>query len=104
MLKKTVIPAAGLGIRLLTATKEIPKEMLSLYSLSSNGDLCLKPVLQLIFEQLFAKGFREFCFLVGKGKRSVEDHFTPDYRYVELLRRKGEDRKALDLEGFYDKI
>jgi len=47
----------------------------------------LKPVLQLIFEQLYEVGFREFCFIVGRGKRSIEDHFTPDYSYVELLRR-----------------
>ena len=57
--------------------------MLPLFCVGSNGDLLLKPVLQLIFEQLYEVGFREFCFIVGRGKRSIEDHFTSDYNYVE---------------------
>ena len=81
--RKVVITAAGLGTRLLSVTKEMPKEMLPLFCMGSNGDLLLKPVLQLIFEQLYEVGFREFCFIVGRGKRSIEDHFTSDYNYVE---------------------
>ncbi|MHA1582873.1 MAG: sugar phosphate nucleotidyltransferase, partial [Candidatus Baldrarchaeia archaeon] len=54
----------------------MPKEMLPLFSIDANNKIMLKPVLQLIFEQLYDAGFREFCFVVGRGKRSVEDHFT----------------------------
>jgi len=102
--KKVVITAAGLGTRLLSATKEMPKEMLPLFATARNGDLSLKPVLQLIFEQLYEVGFREFCFVVGRGKRSIEDHFTPDYGYVELLRRRGKEGLAIELEEFYNKV
>jgi UTP--glucose-1-phosphate uridylyltransferase len=103
-IRKAVITAAGIGTRLLTVTKETPKEMLPLYSKNANGELCLKPVLQLIFEQLFNNGFREFCFVVGRGKRSIEDHFTPDYNFVDLLKKRGKDFYAQDLKNFYDKI
>jgi UTP--glucose-1-phosphate uridylyltransferase len=103
-IRKAVITAAGIGTRLLTVTKETPKEMLPLYSKNANGELCLKPVLQLIFEQLFSNGFREFCFVVGRGKRSIEDHFTPDYNFIDLLKKRGKDFYAQDLKNFYDKI
>jgi UTP--glucose-1-phosphate uridylyltransferase len=82
----------------------MPKEMLPLFSIGFNGDLSLKPVLQLIFEQLYEIGFREFCFVVGRGKRSIEDHFTPDYRYIELLKRRGEKNLAKELEEFYNRV
>ncbi|MEM2779990.1 MAG: sugar phosphate nucleotidyltransferase [Candidatus Bathyarchaeia archaeon] len=104
LVSKAVITAAGLGTRLLPATKEMPKEMLPLFSRESGTELSLKPVLQLIFEQLYAEGFREFCFVVGRGKRSVEDHFTPDYSYVELLRKRNKPSLADQLEGFYKRV
>jgi len=65
--------------------------MLPLYDFNLNGNIYIKPVLQLIFEQLSKTGFREFCFIVGKGKRSIEDYFTPDYSFVELLKKKGKE-------------
>ena len=52
MLKKVVIPVAGRGTRLLPTTKVQPKEMLPVFS-SFKGDILLKPMVQLIFEQLF---------------------------------------------------
>ena len=104
LLRKAVITAAGLGTRLLSATKEMPKEMLPLFSTDANNKIMLKPVLQLIFEQLYDAGFREFCFVVGRGKRSVEDHFTPDHSSVELLRKKGKTDLAARLEDFYSRV
>lgn len=103
-IRKAVITAAGLGTRLLPATKEMPKEMLPLFYSDLEGRLMLKPVLQIIFEQLYDVGFREFCFIVGRGKRSVEDHFTPDYSYVNLIKRKGKAYLAEYLEAFYRKL
>src|SRR3954451_22680982 len=82
-IKKAVIAAAGLGTRMLSVTKETPKEMLPLYTVDGEAFLGLKPVLQLIFEQLYDFGIRDFCFIVGRGKRAIEDHFTPDYSYNE---------------------
>jgi UTP--glucose-1-phosphate uridylyltransferase len=104
MLRKVVIPAAGLGTRLLSVTKEQPKEMLPVFTKGRNGDLCLKPIVQLVFEQLYEVGFREFCFIVGRGKRAIEDHFTPDFSYISMLGSKGKDSPAADLEAFYKMI
>jgi UTP--glucose-1-phosphate uridylyltransferase len=104
MLRKAVIPAAGLGTRLLSATKEQPKEMLPVFAKGKNGDLCLKPIVQLVFEQLYQVGFREFCFIVGRGKRAIEDHFTPDFNFVSMLDSKGKDGPASDLENFYKMV
>src|SRR3989442_2854424 len=104
LLKKVVIPAAGLGTRLLSVTKEQPKEMLPVFAKGMNGDLCLKPIVQLVFEQLHHVGFREFCFIVGRGKRAIEDHFTPDFSFVSMLDSKGLDGPAQELEAFYKMV
>ena len=104
MLRKAVVPAAGLGTRLLTATKEMPKEMLPIFAKGANGSLVLKPMLQAIFEQLYDAGFREFCFIVGRGKRAIEDHFNKDSSFLSFLRARGKGHLASELEGFYAKI
>lgn len=104
MITKAVIPAAGLGERLLPATKEQPKELLPVFAKGTNGDLCVKPLLQLIFEQLFSVRIREFCFIVGRSKRAIEDHFTPDYPYLERLRTDGKATKAKEIDSFYKMI
>lgn len=103
MIRKTVITAAGIGTRLLTATKEQPKEMLPIFA-EHNGTLCVKPVLQMIFEQLYDSGFREFCFIVGRGKRAIEDHFTIDRKFIKQLDDDKKDWLASTLERFYEKI
>jgi UTP--glucose-1-phosphate uridylyltransferase len=100
--KKAVIPAAGAGTRLLMATKEMPKEMLPVFSKGIDGDLLLKPALQVIFETLYTFGIVDFCLLVGRSKRAVEDHFTPDPNFVALL--KGNHRLMDQLADFYDKV
>lgn len=98
---KVIIPVAGKGTRLLPATKEQPKEMLPLFARISNGQTCLKPALQLVFEQLFDVGFREFYFIIGREKRAIEDHFTPDREYVNMLEKKGKEPLAEELRNFY---
>lgn len=98
---KAVITAAGLGTRLLSVTKELPKEMLPLFSRSGDGSLSVKPLLQLVYEQLYSVGVREFCFVIGRGKRAIEDHFTPDHRFLEELKRRGKETEASSLEVFY---
>ena len=101
-----MIAAAGLGTRLLSVTKEQPKEMLPIYTRNSQGCLSLKPMIQLIFEQIYDFGIRDFCFIVGRGKRAIEDHFTPDYYYERTLRNKSRylEASALDLEAFHNKL
>lgn len=104
MIGKAVIPAAGLGTRLLPATMEEPKEMLPIFAPGINGQIYVKPLLQLVFEQLYNEGLREFCFITGKTKRAIEDHFTQDYEYIAMLKRKSKFDLAEDLESFYKKL
>jgi UTP--glucose-1-phosphate uridylyltransferase len=104
MVRKVIIPAAGLGTRLFPATKEQPKEMLPIFAMTANGDMSVKPVVQMVFEQLYDAGLREFCYVVGRGKRGIEDHFTPDATCVRTLEVMGKNGQASDLEDFYGKL
>jgi UTP--glucose-1-phosphate uridylyltransferase len=104
MVHKVIITAAGLGTRLFPATKEQPKEMLPIFSQTLDGTLSVKPVVQVVFEQLYAAGLKEFCYVVGRGKRSIEDHFTPDTDCVRSLEGMGKNSQAIDLKDFYQKL
>lgn len=99
-----MIPAAGLGTRLLPATKEQPKEMLPLFAPSHDGKASLKPLLQLVFEQLYDAGIREFFFIVGRGKRVIEDHFTQDANFLSQLHTNGKEHLVADLSAFYRRL
>jgi UTP--glucose-1-phosphate uridylyltransferase len=104
MIRKVVIPAAGLGTRLFPVTKEQPKEMLPIFSKTYDQQLMVKPVVQLVFEQIHDAGMSEFCYIVGRGKRGIEDHFTPDGKCIEMLETMGKGSQATDLERFYNKL
>jgi len=104
MIRKVIIPAAGLGTRLFPVTKEQPKEMLPIFTKTAQGDMVVKPVVQLVFEQLYDAGLREFCYVVGRGKRGIEDHFTPDAQCIRTLEGMGKNGQASDLELFYEKL
>ncbi|MDG6928027.1 MAG: hypothetical protein JRN10_07850 [Nitrososphaerota archaeon] len=101
MINKAVITTAGLGTRLLPTTKELPKEMMPIFARQGKG-LVTKPLLQMIFEQLYDVGIREFYFVVGRGKRAIEDHFTKDQMFIDELSKKGKD--AGIMEDFYSKL
>lgn len=88
----------------MPATKEQPKEMLPVYARAPSGEVCLKPILQLVFEQLYDLGLREFCLVIGRGKRAIEDHFTQDYSYASFLRNSSRMSSASDLEAFYRRL
>jgi len=103
IINKAVILAAGLGTRLIPYSKEMPKEMLPIYT-NINSFPTLKPILQIIFEQLYEAGVREYCFVVGRGKRHIEDHFTPDWDFVEEIEKKGKEQHAKILSKFYEMI
>ena len=104
MIRKVIIPAAGLGTRLFPATKAQPKEMLPIFSMTANGSISVKPVVQMVFEQVYNAGLREFCYIVGRGKRGIEDHFTPDDECIRTLEGMGKNGQATDLEDFYEKL
>jgi len=104
MLRKVVITAAGLGTRLLPATKEQPKEMLPIFVKCFNGVLCVKPFIQVVFEQLYDVGFKDFCFVVGRGKRSIEDHFSLDKSFIQEFSRKNKPELVEEMNNFYEKV
>ena len=93
MIDTAVIPVAGLGTRLLTLTKNNPKEMVPIFAKSFN-EITLRPLIEQIFLQLYDSGIRNFFFIVGKNKRSIEDHFTPEINYQGL---KKKDQNYIDL-------
>lgn len=103
-IRQAVITTAGRATRLLPATKEQPKSMLPLFFSAWNGELVVRPIIQSIFEQLFDHEVREFYFIVGKAKRFVQDHFTPDPRYLEDLRTHARLIQADELQSFYLKV
>ena len=97
---KVVITAAGKGTRLLPFTKEMPKEMMPIFSKSFSNKKIVLPLLQYLYEQLYSMNFRDYCFIVGREKRSIENHFTPDETYLKDLTK---DYKKIML-GFYEKL
>lgn len=102
MIKKIVIPAAGLGSRLLPITKEIPKEMMPIFLKDSDDQIIVKPLIHALFEKFFHLGVREYCIIVGRQKRAIEDHFTLDYEIIQSLGLKDHLRK--DMVQFYEKL
>ena len=97
---KVVITAAGKGTRLLPFTKEMPKEMMPIFSNVFTNKKVVLPILQYIYEQLYSMNFRDYCFVVGREKRSIEDHFTPHETYLKEL--SGDYRKFM--KKFYEKL
>ena len=97
---KVVITAAGKGTRLLPFTKEMPKEMMPIFSQTFTKNRVILPLLQYIYEQLYSMNFRDYCFVVGREKRSIEDHFTPHETYLKEL--TGDYKKFIT--KFYQKL
>jgi UTP--glucose-1-phosphate uridylyltransferase len=86
-IRKAVIPAAGLGTRVLPATKAIPKEMLPLAD---------KPTIQYIIEEAVASGIEHVIIVTSRTKRAIEDHFDESPELRAALEKKG-DRAKLDM-------
>ena len=97
---KIVITAAGKGTRLLPFTKEMPKEMMPIFSQSFTKNRVILPLLQYIFEQLYSMNFKDYCFVVGREKRTIEDHFTPHESYLREI--SGDYKKFI--ANFYQKL
>ena len=97
---KIVITAAGKGTRLLPFTKEMPKEMMPIFSNVFTNKKVVLPLLQYVYEQLYSMNFRDYCFVVGREKRSIEDHFTPHETYLRDL--VGDYKKIMS--KFYQKL
>lgn len=77
---KGVFPAAGLGTRFLPATKNQPKEMLPIYD---------KPAIQYVIEEAVAAGIEDILVIIGRGKRTLADHFDRHPELEAFLESKG---------------
>lgn len=82
--KKAVIPAAGLGTRMLPATKSQPKEMLPIYD---------RPTLQYIVEEAVDSGIQDILIVTGRNKVSIEDHFDRSIEMELELEASGKEEE-----------
>lgn len=78
--RKAVIPAAGLGTRVLPASKAVPKEMLPIVD---------KPAIQYIVEEAVASGIEDILIITNRGKSLIEDHFDHAPELEEKLLSSG---------------
>lgn len=88
MIRKAVIPAAGLGTRFLPATKAQPKEMLPIID---------TPTIQYVVQEAVDSGIDDILIISGKGKRAIEDHFDRNPELESRLEEKND-------ESFYNEI
>ena len=95
-----VLTAAGRGTRLLPFTKEMPKEMMPIFTKIYGNHRSVIPLLQYIFEQFYSIKIRDYCFVVGRDKRSIKDHFAIQQSYLNEL---SVDRKKT-MSDFYKKL
>ena len=78
--RKAVIPAAGLGTRLLPLTKSMPKEMLPIVD---------RPAIHYVVEEAVKSGIDDILIITGKGKRAIEDYFDRNFELEFYLKEKG---------------
>jgi UTP--glucose-1-phosphate uridylyltransferase len=83
--RKAVIPAAGLGTRMLPATKTVPKEMLPLVD---------KPVIQYVVEEAAASGIEDILIVTNRAKSAMDDYFDYHPELEERLLRSGKEQEA----------
>ena len=87
-IKKVVFPVAGLGTRMLPATKVLPKEMLPVVD---------KPIIQYALEEAAAAGCEQFIFVTGRGKTIMEDHFDRAFELFSTLEKKRKESELREL-------
>ena len=78
-ISKVIVPVAGLGTRLLPATKAIPKEMLPIID---------KPIIQYVFEEIIDAGFKEIILITHSSKNSIENHFDKSFELENTLEKR----------------
>ena len=84
--RKAVFPVAGLGTRLLPATKSIPKEMLTIVD---------KPLIQYAVDEARDAGIEQLVFVTGRGKAALDDYFDIGFELETTMRERGKNLDAL---------
>ncbi len=90
VIRSAIVPVAGIGTRLLPATKSQPKEMLP---------VARKPIVQYVAEELVANGVEQILFITGRNKSSIENHFDHDPELVRLLGAANKQELLEELAG-----
>ncbi len=85
--RKAIIPAAGMGTRVLPASKAVPKEMLNIVD---------KPAIQYIVEEAFASGIEEVLIITNRNKGAIEDHFDHSCELEAKLSESESKQSILD--------
>ncbi|MBW3138204.1 UTP--glucose-1-phosphate uridylyltransferase GalU [Ferrimonas balearica] len=93
-LQKVVIPVAGLGTRMLPATKAIPKEMLPLVD---------KPLIQYIVNECVAAGFKEIILVTHASKNAIENHFDTSFELEATLEKRVKRQLLDEVQGICPK-
>jgi UTP--glucose-1-phosphate uridylyltransferase len=88
-IRKAVLPVAGLGTRVLPATKSIPKEMLPVFD---------RPAIQYVVDEAIEAGIEHFVFVTGRNKGAIEDYFDRAYELEATLAEKGKTRVLAELD------
>ncbi len=89
-LRKAVLPVAGLGTRFLPATKAVAKEMLPVVD---------KPLIQYAVEEARAAGIEQFCFVTGRGKTALVEHFDVAVELEAMLRERDKHDALAELDA-----
>ena len=84
--RKAVFPVAGLGTRLLPATKSIPKEMITIVD---------RPLIQYAVDEAREAGIEQMIFVTGRGKSALEDYFDIGFELETTMRERGKSMDAL---------
>jgi UTP--glucose-1-phosphate uridylyltransferase len=84
--RKAVFPVAGLGTRLLPATKSIPKEMITIVD---------RPLIQYAVDEAREAGIEELIFVTGRGKAALDDYFDIGFELEATMRERGKSLDAL---------
>lgn len=89
-IRKAVLPVAGMGTRVLPATKSIPKEMLPVFD---------RPAIQYVVDEARAAGIEHFVFVTGRNKGAIEDYFDRAYELESLLQQKKKTDVLAELDA-----
>src|SRR5690349_20203687 len=84
--RKAVFPVAGLGTRLLPATKSIPKEMVTIVD---------RPLIQYAVDEAREAGIEQLIFVTGRGKAALDDYFDQAFELEATMRERGKSLEVL---------
>lgn len=94
MIKKCLLPAAGYGTRFLPATKAMPKEMLPILT---------KPLIQYAVEEASEAQMTDICFVTGRGKRALEDHFDISFELESQIKGTHKENLLTQIRSLIEK-